>query len=145
MAKAAKTTDKRNALQIANSVDWQEALRKSSIRFGFQIQLTKAMLEMLCAVTDDVTWDRALFPSLHCPDNMTATQASLVKRGLIMKKSVAEVAAMSLKRETDKTMWEWCHYKLTPAGECVVQLIKLAGIFVEADVAIKKKARLKTG
>ena len=30
---------------------------------------------------------------------------------------------------------------ITPAGRCVVDLLKLAGVFVEADAAINKKAR----
>ncbi len=130
-----------NKLQTVDSTDWKEALRASSLRVGFNLQLTKAMLQMLCAVADGVTWDRSLFPGLSCPDNWIGTQTSLVKRGLIQKKTREEIDSEYSIRRDDAKAWEWSNYRLTPAGELVVQLIKLAGVFVEADAAINKKAR----
>ena len=145
MAKQAKpdTTKqaKANKLQIADATDWKEALRASALSVGFNLQLTKSMLQMLCAVADDVTWDRALFPGLSCPDNWIGTQASLVKRELIQKKTREEIDSEYAIRRDDNRSWEWSNYRLTPAGELVVQLIKLAGVFVEADAAIRKKSR----
>jgi hypothetical protein len=37
----------------------------------------------------------------------------------------------------------YTHWELTPAGAAVVELLKLAGLFVEADAAIEKKAKGK--
>lgn len=123
--------------------EWRDNLRKSSLKLGFQLMLSRPMLEYLCAVADDVLWDRGLnLGGIHFPDNWLASQNSLVKRGLIERKSPEEFAAQYPNRgRIDGPRGEWSTYKLTPAGKAVVELVKLAGVFVEADAAINKKSR----
>ena len=118
---------------------WQDTFRAYSMRIGFQLSLSKAMLEMLCAVADDVQWDRRLYhQGSHCPENWIASTCSLVKRGLICRK---DQEWLDNHKHDPHPQGEWCCYQLTPAGQCVVDLVKLAGIYVEADAAINKKAR----
>ena len=126
---------------------WKINLRNFSMKVGFTVSLSRAMLEYLCAVADDVQWDRSLYHHAQ-QDNWIASQRSLEKRGLIVRKTEEEHAKMGLndpRRHQENAdplkLYEWNCWKLSPAGECVVQLVKLAGIFVEADAAINKKAR----
>ena len=125
--------------------EWKDHLRASSMKIGFSISLSRAMLELLCAVSDGVQWDRALYRlGATVPENWIASQRSLVKRGLIGRKDDDEIEAMRTIRlpQIDREQWyEFNYYKLTPAGESVVSLLKMAGMFVEADAAINKKAR----
>lgn len=122
------------------AAQWKDAFRNSSMKIGFTLCLSKAMLEMLCAVADDVTWDRGIYRlGCHVPENWIASQNSLVKRGLIERKSQDEISGH--KHRLDETFHEWNCYRLTPAGECVVGLLKIAGMFIESDAAINKKAR----
>lgn len=134
---------KRTLKHPAKAEEWRESFRKNSMRVGFQISLSKAMLEMLCAIADDVMWDRSLFWSQHFPDNWIASQNSLIKRGLIERKTDAEFKKQypnwGIKDDTPRG--EWTCYKLTPAGRGVVTLVTLAGMFIESDAAISKKAR----
>lgn len=124
---------------------WQDHFRTLSIKVGFGLSLTRPMCEFLSAVADDVHWDRAKYGSgLAFPDNFLATSAALVKRGLIEQKPEPERAAgMRRPATTSYELHSWTHWRLTPAGVHVVGLLKLAGLFVEADVAIEKKARGK--
>lgn len=102
--------------------------------------LQRAMCEFLSAVADGVCWDRHLYGSAQpYPNSFIASAASLFKRGLIESRPRAEVEAM---KHTDHFA-EWTHWRLTPAGEHVVELLKLAGLFVEADAAINKRHRKK--
>ena len=129
---------------IDKNPDWRAAFRSASLRVGFQVSLSRAMLEMLCAVSDGVQWDRALYPSLHVPDNWVATNASLFKRGLIERRPQAAIdREIARARASDEriNMYEWNHWQLTDAGRLVVKLVQLAGVFVESDVAIGKKSR----
>ena len=88
----------------------KDNFRSASMRIGFSVNLSKAMLELLCAIADDVHWDR----------------------------HIDKESPLALGQQA----WmEVGHYRLTPAGECVVNLLKLAGMFVEADAAITKKSR----
>lgn len=130
--------------------EWKERLRSFSMRIGFHLSLSKSMLEMLCAVADDVTWDRGIYHhGRSMPENWLASQASLVKRGLIERKSEEErdeVTNRRYKKASDAHIqnlefYEFSYYKLTPAGDCVVNLLRLAGLFVESDAAITKKSR----
>jgi hypothetical protein len=125
---------------------WQDNLKASCLRVGFGLHLTRAMCEFLSAVADDVHWDRAKYGSAQAfPDNLLATSAALFKRGMIRQKSSAEIEAHKRERSAtpleDRTIWEWTHWELTPAGEHVVALLKLTGMFVSADAAIEKKSR----
>lgn len=126
-------------VSIESRADWKENFRRASMRVGFQLALSKTMLEFLCAVAEDVTWDRALYGGLIEPDHYVTTCACLTKRGLIERKPEKEIKD-HVSRNGDQ-IWEWTHMKLTPAGECVVELLKLCGMFVEADTAIRRKAR----
>lgn len=110
---------------------WQNRLRDSVLKFGFNLHLSRAMLEFLCAVADNVRWDRALNSHLHEPDNWIATEIALTRRGLIERKPAKDLES--------GTYRQYC--RLTPAGECVVTLAKQAGIFVEAcESAAKRRA-----
>ncbi len=111
------------------------------MKTSFVLTLSKSMLEYLCATADDVRWDRGIYThGSGMPENFIATQASLAKRGLIQRKDQTEIDTH--KYDGDRHH-EWALYILTPAGEKVVQLLKLAGMFVEADAALTKKHRRK--
>jgi hypothetical protein len=101
------------------------------------------MLEFLCAVADDVQWDRHLYHKTRtAPENWIASERSLEKRGLIERKSPEWFARH--KYDTGDFNERSCCV-LTPAGRVVINLIKMAGIFVEADAAINKKSRRRVG
>jgi hypothetical protein len=143
---------KKNKLQAAIELpeDWKQRFKSSSIKVGFQLNLSRAMLEFLCAVADDCQWDRATFGELHYPDNWIATEGSLEKRGLIQRKDgpAREAAA---KHNSDEINAAWkdgrdksdCTYRnycrLTPAGAKVVELLKVSGLFVAADASLRRK------
>ena len=122
---------------VRNPPPWLDAFKSSSIKTGFLIALTRPQLEYLSAVADDVEWDRANYGGGNpFPENFLATSAALVKRGLIERKKREEVDALHGQRYDS-----YSTYRLTPAGEHVVALLKLAGLFIEADAAIQKKAK----
>ena len=118
---------------------WLDAFKGSSLRTGFVVSLSRAMLEMLCAVADDVVWDRFCNGSTSvCPDNFIATGRSLEKRGLIMTLTQAEL------RELKEARWEnvfeiRAKYRLTDAGRLVVQLVTMAGVYHKSDNAIQRE------
>lgn len=117
--------------------NWKAAFQGTAMRTSFCLSLTQPMMEMLCAVADGVRWDRALYYrqyGMARPDNWIAASTALQKRGLI-----------GPFERTNATDAEWLvgigsSWRLTPAGEALVQLLKVAGIFVEADAAIVKRA-----
>lgn len=118
---------------------WRDSFRNFSMRIGFNLCLSRAMLEMLCAVSDGVQWDRALYRFGNAiPENWIASTRSLEKRGLIQRKSPDEIEKH---KYDDHIRGEWCCWVLTPAGKLVVDLLKSAGMFIEADAAIQKKSR----
>lgn len=135
--------------------EWQEKFRAHSIKIGFALTLTRPMLEFLCAVADDVQWDRLLYfqtGGLGHPECSITTAHSLVKRGLIDKQPREDVAAKRKQKQREAnekaghfralTWEEICqtsHWVLTPAGRALVELLKVGGLFVEADMAIAKK------
>lgn len=120
---------------------WNHAFRSSCLRVGFRIDLSRAMLELLCAVADDVLWDR--FWTFRGGENAfaLATGAALEKRGLIedvrknpdvFRERLREWSTPGLPGgKPDIRSW----WKLTPAGEAIVSLVKMSGLFVEADQA----------
>ena len=119
--------------------EWKCRLRASSMKIGFVLCLTKTMLEFLCAVADDVQWDRSLYhQNIPFSDNWIASERALEKRGLIQRKSAEWFEANKHNREP---FCERSTCVLTPAGKAVVELIKMAGMFTEADAAINKKAK----
>lgn len=116
--------------------EWRTAFQSSAMKSSFCLALSQPMLEFLCATADGVQWDRRLYYrqwGAARPDNTIAASRALEKRGLIIHvpgrlPTDAEIEAASV------TYW-----KLTPAGEALVALLKVAGIFVEADAAIVKR------
>jgi hypothetical protein len=117
------------------------------MKTSFVVTLSKTMLEYLCAVADGVCWDRSLYwGNIHWPDNWIGAETALEKRGLIRRMTDEEkVKKMGGQRfekwseanPRDEHQWN----VLTPAGECMVQLLRYAGLFVQADASINKKAR----
>lgn len=116
--------------------DWKANLRHSVLRVGFQLVLTRSMLEMLCAVADDVYWDRFFCHSLIVPDNWIATEVALERRGLIRRKT-----AKVIKEECREQTGFRSNCELTPAGSAVVELAKMSGLFIEADCAAAKRRK----
>ena len=143
---------KKNKLQAAIAIpeNWQQRFKSSSIKIGFQLNLSRSMLEMLCAVADDCQWDRATFGELHYPDNWIATEASLEKRGLIQRKGETDRVAAA-KHNSDEMNAAWKEGRdraerdyrnyccLTPAGQKIVELLKVSGLFIPQDAAIRRK------
>jgi hypothetical protein len=91
-------------------------------------------MEFLCAVADDVQWDRFTYGMGSGPHNFLASSGALVKRGLILEKTVHD-------KWEGKNVYEIrSRYDLTDAGWLVVELLKLTGLFIESDNAIERKA-----
>ncbi len=119
--------------------DWRAAFQGHAMRSSFCLALTQPMLEFLCATADGVHWDRRLYYrqwGMARPDNWIASSLSLVKRGLVERLGRPEIQAQPMSE-----FHLHSHYRLTPAGEALVALLKVSGIFVEADAAVEKKAK----
>lgn len=112
--------------------DWRAAFRSSVMKTGMVLSLTQPMLEYLCAVADNVEWDRnnVRGSSAAQPCNSIATSSSLEKRGLIRRKSDRD---MIQKKLGDS------FYALTDAGSHVIELLKSVEVFIESDNAIERK------
>jgi hypothetical protein len=115
--------------------DWQDAFRSQMTRVTFQLMLTRAMLEFLCATSSDVHWDRRSFGHLGYSDNWMATERALTKRGLIKRKPPTPV-----KRESNGLPPPW---ELTPVGVAVVEMLKIGGLYIEAQEAADKLQKRK--
>lgn len=124
--------------RVAPPTDWRSAFQGHAMRTSFCLSLTQPMLEFLCATADGVHWDRLLHYQAYGaarPDNWIASSAALEKRGLIV--SGPPIGPVSTHEEfCQQSLWN-----LTPAGAALVELLKVAGIFIEADSAIAKKAK----
>lgn len=120
---------------------WKDNFKSYSMKRTFMLGLSQPMIEMLCAAADDVLWDRSAYPNIHAPDNWYSTEKSLEKRGLVERKSKEELG------KRYKAGMNWDDYaetgviKLTPAGEALVNLFRVTGIFIQSDAGIRKKAR----
>jgi len=115
--------------------DWKDNFKGYAMRTNFCIGLTKTQMQFLCAVADNVMWDRWNFGNVHIPDNFIAAETALTRRGLIERKPAEK---RKLKRWTN--VYELTHFcELTPAGKLVVQLLKLTGLFVQSDFAVERK------
>mgnify|MGYP006969465222 CR=1 FL=1 len=133
--KTAKKTTK-TVKHPAADESWKENFSQHTFKTNFVLTLSQSMIEFLCAVAEDVMWDRTRYLSIHKPDNWIASENALIKRGLIIRKCESE------KEEYRQSEFMECSLcKLTPAGEAVVQLFKVTGVFVESDNAIIKKSR----
>lgn len=118
---------------------WKDAFRAFSLKVGFNLHLTKSMLEMLCAIADNVVWDRGLYwKSSPAPENWIATEMALEKRGLIVRRPRSENGPYF---DEKRPRGEWSLSVLTPAGKAVVEVLKVAGLFIEQDAAINKRTR----
>lgn len=116
--------------------NWKDNFKSYSLRTNFYLGLTRPQLEMLCAVADDVEWDR--FQSgPQTPHNWIASEGALTKRGLIQRKKQP-------RQWNGHNIYEIeASCELTPAGRLVVDLLKLTGIFIESDFAIQRRAAKK--
>jgi hypothetical protein len=124
--------------ELAKGLAWRDAFRANTIRVGFSIMLTRPMCEFLSAVADDVDWDRSKFGGAQAyPDNALATAAALVKRGLILPKPGRGQPGWLERQPAD--LYSFSLWVLSPAGQCIVELLKHGGMYVEADAAIEKK------
>ena len=117
--------------------EWQERFQSNTTRVAFTLSLTQAMLEFLCACSDDVYWDRRKYRTLLYPDNWIATEHGLVRRGLVKRKP-PKLVEKQRTNEFSRPPWE-----LTPAGRAVVELLKVGGIFIEAEAARDKLSKRK--
>lgn len=105
---------------------WRDAFKSNLTRVSFDLKLTRQMLEFLCASSDGVHWDRRAFGNLHEPDNWFATEKALIKRGLLERIPRGE-------QKRDLIPW-----RVTPAGAALVELLKVGGLFIEAEEARAK-------
>lgn len=122
--------------------DWKNDFRNFTFRTVFNLSLSQPMIEMICAIADGVHWDRSnLRGDIHRPDNPWAPGAALMKRGLIRLSTPEERKKMKGWSDPANATGEWSAFALTPAGQKIVELFKVTGIFVEADNAITKKFR----
>lgn len=127
---------------------WQEQFKAATFRTSFTLSLSQAMIEFLCAVADDVQWDRSIYyGNIHRPDNWMATSTCLERRGLIVRRCQNEIDKRTRHWRAEdfasRLTYEVSHYTLTPAGEAVVQLFRVTEIFVEAEAAVTKRYRKK--
>ena len=120
-------------MKKTKQTEWQEAFRSHMTKVSFNITLTRAMMEMICSVADDVHWDRWRYGGLVYPNNFLATEHALEARGLIIRKP----RIVGTEPKEGEIPW-----KLTPAGVAMIELMKVGGIFIEAEAAREKlKAR----
>jgi hypothetical protein len=112
--------------------DWQEAFRSQMTRVTFNLTLTRAMLEFLCAASENVQWDRRAFGHLGYADNWIATERALTKRGLIQRKPPQKVESGM------PPPWE-----LTPVGVATVEMLKVGGLYIQAQEAADKIQKRK--
>ncbi len=127
---------------------WRAAFLKSTLRTGFCLALSQPMLEQLCAVAEKVESDRSVFRhslGLMMPDN-PATLGSLERRGLVRHRGEQVLRDERDARSPETTHRRWhdniCDvWELTPAGEQVVRLLRLTGVFIEPSAAIDLRAR----
>jgi hypothetical protein len=137
------TSSTRKPLEADNIVhlppDWKSSFQSQAMRSSFCLALTQPMLEFLCATAEGVHWDRRLYTrqyGIARPDSWLASSAGLMKRGLIERLTRVEIDATTYQDDCLTS-----HYRLTPAGSALVELLKVAGIFVESDSAVEKRER----
>jgi hypothetical protein len=114
--------------------EWKDKFKSYTMRTNFYLGLTRAQMELLCAVADDVEWDR-FRSGPQTPFNFIASEGALTKRGLIERKKDGRG------RWTTGNVYDITNTcVLTPAGKLVVELLKITGLFIEQDNAIERKA-----
>lgn len=123
----------------ATTGTWRERFLSQSLRTHFELKLTRPMLEMLCATSDDVIWDRARFGNMFSPDNWIVTETALAKRGLLVRKEPKAVKFKMGAQGWSPTSF----YELTPAGVALVELLKVGGLYLPAQEALERLAGRK--
>lgn len=122
-----------NVVELRKRASWKVDFRAHVMKTNFCLTMSQTMIEMLCAVADQVRWDRSLYDGGSAyPDTWYVSENALIKRGLIVRAPSSRPLAEKYIRD---------HWKLTPAGEALVELFKVTGIFVEADAAIHVRAQ----
>lgn len=117
--------------------NWKDNFRSYTMRTNFHLGLTRPQMEFLCAVADDVQWDRFTYGMGSGPHNFIASSGALAKRGLIVEKKTQD-------KWEGKNVYEIkSRWVLTDAGWLVVELLKITGLFIQSDNAIERKAANK--
>lgn len=138
-----KKASRKDTVDIVKLPDlWKSDFQKSTMRTNFVLALSQPMIEFLCAVAENVHWDRARYLTIHAPDNWIATEHALIKRGLIVRKPLSQLDAErdAIQEAGGDPRLDKSCCTLTPAGEAVVSLFRVTGIFVDSDNAQLKKA-----
>jgi len=134
---AKKKASPRSTVKMPDRDDSAERFQRNTMKSSFVLGLSQAMMEFLCAVSEDTHWDRGRYSNLHAPDSWLSTSHALERRGLIRRKTQEQIDKM---RESD-FQDSRCFWELTKVGLAVVDLLKASGIFVEAEEASERKAR----
>jgi len=133
-----------NVVEIPGAGDFRRAFIASSVRHNFQLTLTGPMMEMLCAIADGVVRDREYHWTFSCvtPGDFVSRAEPLIKRGLVYHVP-RHLQSLKSPAETSQGIREGRqdYYKLTPIGEALVVMLKVAGLFVKADAAIDRETR----
>src|SRR5262245_19240498 len=116
--------------------EYRDKFRSNCTRVGLNLNLSRAMLEFLCAVSDDAWWDRARYGGYGEMNSSITTSHALKQRGLIRHRG--EDRTLKLVLDEKRSFW-----RLTPIGELLVALLKEAGIFIQAEVAAERFAKRK--
>ena len=124
---------KKNTVPMPERDTWKDAFQQQTLRTDFTLRLTQSMIEFLCATADDCHWDRVRDSHVLKPDNFLGTKVALTRRGLIVAKRQRELPPI----DQSKDFWSEFRatYELTPAGEAVVELFRVTGVFVESENA----------
>jgi hypothetical protein len=117
---------------------WKQDFRGHTFRTSFVLTLSQSMIEFLCAVADDVSWDRSLYCTIYKPDHFITCERALEKRGLIRRKPPEVTNRLT---KSDHGIAEISFSELTPAGKALVDLFKVTGVFVQAEAAMFKKSK----
>lgn len=137
---------------------WQIKFQRNTNRTCFNLLLSRTMIEYLCAVAGDVYWDRHFYNTdrQHFPDNWIATERALLERGLIDEKPTVKAYRSAEKKHKKQGKYDYYDgwhikwdeacggsyhqkYCLTPAGAALVELFKVAGMFVEQKIGKLKQ------
>ncbi len=140
--------DERGNLVRALPDAWRALFLRSTLKTGFCLVLTQPMLEQLCAISDQVNWDRSVFRhsmGLASPDS-PVTRSALERRGLVRHRGTRILRDEERDRSNQERHERWndeiCDvWELTPAGEQLVELLRTTGVFLEQSAATTLRAR----
>jgi hypothetical protein len=126
---------------IRHPAAWKSNFQSATLRTSFCLSLTQPMLELFCAIADGVWWDRTGSSVLARPDSFMASSEALTKRGLIVSHAQRQEPRTREECERGERGELVRIFELTPAGEALVNLLRVAGMFVEADHAIERRLK----